>query len=195
MTTTPKASGLRTTGDQQPSIADLPPRLRLKTVIKAHVIGLAAQRSLSERSGVDLNTLDRACKGRRIAADPYLALCAAIGIDPVTGAPCAPHAVGKVLWCFLGYGLMGHRLLRKVDQRAAAAQAGLTHPLICGVEKGRSVSTESLLKICAWMGVHPEAHTTPLCAGVSRGNTRFTKQNQRPEALEEWNRKMEARYP
>jgi len=141
------------------------PRIRLKLAIRACGVTSKALQQLCKESGIDLHCIERALKGKAISADAYLSLCAATGIDPVNGKPCAPHQVGNIIWGFLGYGLKITRGLRYLSTRDAASLAGVSHTIIVGIEAGRMVSTASLLKICAFMNVHPEGYTTPLCAG------------------------------
>lgn len=157
-----------------------PAILRLRQPLKDQCRSYAAH-DLAELTGVPFNVIHRACTGRAIGAEPYLILCAAIGIDPANGSPCEPRRVGNILWGYLGWDLMRHRLERGLDQRAAAKLAGLTHPVICRLEAGRAVSIESLTKICFLIGKHPASYTVLLCSARRQsftGNSSFTKQNQ-----------------
>jgi Flp pilus assembly CpaE family ATPase len=98
--------------------------------------------------------------GKPINAGAYLALCGAAGIDPVDCA-CRPAKAVSSTALFITRGV------RRVDQRSAAKLIGVS----CRVEAGKPVSIANTMKVCAFIGVHPDGYTTPLdcpCVVVSR---------------------------
>ena len=90
-------------------------------------------------------------------------LCAATGIDPVDGRPRSAKALSpNVVWWLLSGALYITRHLKKLDQRSAADVIGISAASVCRVEQGQPVSIGVMLKVCAFIGVHPFGYTAPL---------------------------------
>lgn len=124
------------------------------------------------RAGVTPRQVAMARAGKPIAAGAYLALCAAAGINPVDGK-CRPVKCvsSNVVWWLLSAALYITRGLRRLDQRSAAKAIGVSPSTICRVEAGKPVSITNMIKVCAFIGVHPDAYTMPVrcaCGTVSR---------------------------
>ncbi|MGO9399737.1 MAG: helix-turn-helix domain-containing protein [Xanthobacteraceae bacterium] len=101
--------------------------------------------------------------GKPINAGAYLALCGAAGIDPVDGASRPIKTVSaNVVWWLLSAALYITRGLRRLDQRAAAKAIGVSPSTVCRVECGKPVSIGNLVKVCAFIGVHPDGYTVPV---------------------------------
>jgi DNA-binding Xre family transcriptional regulator len=117
----------------------------------------AAAVEIADRTGPEMRRLVfRARAGRPINAGAFLAICAAIGIDPVDGSSRAPRAVpARVAWRMVGVGLSIARRLRRQDLRSAAKVIGISASTLCRIEAGDAVSVESLLALCRYIGVHP----------------------------------------
>ena len=96
-------------------------------------------------------------------AGAYLALCAAVGIDPIDGKPRhVKELSSNVVWWLLSGALHITRSLKKLDQRTAAKVIGISPATVCRVELGQPVSIGVLIKVCAFIGVHPDGYTAPL---------------------------------
>jgi hypothetical protein len=129
-------------------------------------MGLACQAGVTPRQASFART------GKAINAGSYLALCAASGIDPVDGKSRPAKVLSpNVVWWLLSGALYITRHLKKLDQRAAAEAIGISAASVCRVECGQPVSIGVVLKVCAFIGVHPDGYTAALgypCGVVSR---------------------------
>jgi len=135
----------------------------------------AALDSVAQRAGVQSRLASMARAGKPVNAGAHLALCAATGINPVDGTSRPIKQLSpNVVWWLLAGALYITRSLRKLDQRAAGKVIGVSPATVCRVERGQPVSIGVLIKICAFIGVHPDGYTAPLvCPSeiVSRGTS------------------------
>jgi DNA-binding XRE family transcriptional regulator len=140
--------------------------LRVSAVSPESFAAIAAQAVVTRRQVA----LARA--GKPINAGAYLALCGAVGVDPVDGSPRPVKAISSnVAWWLLSAALYITRSLRRLDQRSAAKLIGVSPSTVCRVESGKPVSIAAMAKACAFIGVHPDGYTAPLgcpCAAVTR---------------------------
>jgi DNA-binding XRE family transcriptional regulator len=119
--------------------------------------------AVAKRAGVPSKLASMARAGKPINAGAYLALCAAIGIDPVDGKPRPTKRLSPTMaWWLLASALFVTRSLKKLDQRAAAKVIGISPATVCRVERGQPVSIGVLIKICRFVGAHPDDYTAPL---------------------------------
>jgi DNA-binding XRE family transcriptional regulator len=103
----------------------------------------------------------RARAGKPINAGAYLALCGAVGLDPVDGSPRPIQRVpAHVSWPAVGAGLKIIRQLRGQDQRSAAKAIGISAATLCRVEAGDAASVDTLLAVCSFIGTHPDHYST-----------------------------------
>lgn len=140
--------------------------LRVSAVSPESWAAVAAQAAVTRRQVA----LARA--GKPINAGAYLALCGAVGVDPVDGSPRPVKAISSnVAWWLLSAALYITRGLRRLDQRSAAKVIGVSAATVCRVECSKPVNIVNMLKVCAFVGVHPDGYTAPLgcpCAAVTR---------------------------
>jgi DNA-binding XRE family transcriptional regulator len=123
----------------------------------------AALKRLAVETGVLPRQVSSARVGKPIGAGAYLALCGAVGIDAVDGSLRPPKMVSaSVIWWVLSAALYVTRNLRRLDQRSAAKLMGISPATVCRVECGKPVSIEAMIKVCAFVGVHPDGYTAPL---------------------------------
>jgi DNA-binding XRE family transcriptional regulator len=119
---------------------------------------------IADRVGADMRGAilrARARAGKPINAGAYLALCGAIGLDPVDGsARQMKHVPAHVAWPMVGAGLRIARRLRHQDQRSAARVIGISAATLCRVEAGDAASVETLLAVCKFIGTHPDHYST-----------------------------------
>jgi hypothetical protein len=122
----------------------------------------AAAVEIADRAGADMRRhVFRARAGKPINAGAFLALCGAIGVDPVDCSPRAPRRVSaRIEWRLVGAGLRIVRLVLRQDQRSAAKAIGISAATLCRVEAGDAVSVQTLLAVCAFIGVHPEHYAS-----------------------------------
>lgn len=134
--------------------------------------------AVARRAGVQSKLASMARAGKQINAGAHLALCAATGIDPVDGKSRPVKDLSpNVAWWLLSGALYITRSLKKLDQRAAAKVIGISPATVCRVESGQPVSIGVLLKVCAFVNVHPDGYTAPLVCPpeiVSRGTSTET---------------------
>jgi DNA-binding Xre family transcriptional regulator len=133
---------------------------------------------IANRAGVTPRQASLARAGKPVKAGAYLALCAVTGVDPVAGTSRPVRIISpNVVWWLLSGALYITRSLKKLDQRAAAEAIGISAASVCRVECGQPVSIGVLLKVCAFIGVHPFGYTAPLVCPpgvVSRGTATET---------------------
>jgi transcriptional regulator with XRE-family HTH domain len=129
--------------------------------------------AIARQAGVSPKLVSLARAGKPINAGAYLAVCAAIGIDPVDGKRRPVQQIKpSLVWWQLSAALHIIRSLKKLDQRAAAKVIGVSPATVCRVERVQPVSIGVLIKVCAFIGVHPFGYTAPLVCPpeiVSRG--------------------------
>jgi len=134
--------------------------------------------AIGRRASVASRQVSMARAGKPVNAGAYLALCAATGIDPVDGTPRPLKELSpNVVWWLLSGALYITRHLKKLDQRAAAEAIGISAASVCRVERGQPVSIGVMLKVCGFIGVHPDGYTAPLVCPpeiVSRGTSTET---------------------
>jgi transcriptional regulator with XRE-family HTH domain len=123
--------------------------------------------AIARQAGVSPKLVSLARAGKPINAGAYLAVCGAIGINPVDGMP-APVKQLKpsLVWWQLSAALYITRALKKLDQRAAAKVIGVSPATVCRVERGQPVSIGVLIKTCSFIEVHPDGYTAPLVCPV-----------------------------
>jgi hypothetical protein len=135
--------------------------------------------ALAAEAAVTPRQASMARAGKPINAGAYLALCGAVGVDPCDGTPRPIKAVSAdVIWWLLSAALYITRGLRQLDQRSAAKAIGVSPSTVCRVECGQPVSIGNMIKVCAFIGVHPDGYTAPLncpCIVVSRGTPTETR--------------------
>jgi DNA-binding XRE family transcriptional regulator len=137
-----------------------------RSALAAALIEVASSPSaaveIADRAGPDMRGhVFRARSGKPINAGAFIALCGAVGIDPVDGSARPPRRVpARITWPMVGAGLRVVRRLRHQDQRSAAKTIGISPATLCRVEAGDAVSVDTLLAVCAFIGVHPEHYTS-----------------------------------
>jgi DNA-binding Xre family transcriptional regulator len=136
----------------------IPPRAMLAAALGELAASPAAAVEIADRAGCGMRgRVFRARAGKPINAGAFLALCGAVGIDPVDGSIRTPKRVpAQVAWPMVGASLRIVRLVLRQGQRSAAKTIGISPATLCRVEAGDAVSVETLLAVCAFMGVHPD---------------------------------------
>jgi transcriptional regulator with XRE-family HTH domain len=123
--------------------------------------------AIARQARVSPKLVSLARAGKPINAGAYLALCAAIGIDPLNGEMRPVKELSpNVVWWQLSAALYITRALKKLDQRAAAKVIGVSPATVCRVERGQPVSIGVLIKTCSFIEVHPDGYTAPLVCPV-----------------------------
>ena len=144
----------------------------LAQALQAQASTAAALVAIARRAEVTPRQVSLARAGKPISAGGYLALCGAVGIDPVDDGARAVKAVSpNIVWWLLSAALYITRALRRLDQRSAAKAIGVSPSTVCRVEAGKPISAAAVIKVCAFIRVHPDGYTAPpnfLCLAVSR---------------------------
>jgi transcriptional regulator with XRE-family HTH domain len=150
----------------------------LSNVLQSSASSWAALDAIAGEAGVMSRQVSLARAGKPVDAGAFLALCAVTGVDPVGGASRPARTLTpNVAWWLLSWALYTTRALKKLDQRAAAEAIGISAASVCRVETSHPVSIGVLLKVCAFIGVHPFGFTAPpvcLPESVSRGTSTET---------------------
>ena len=136
--------------------------------------GLAAT---ADQAGVSRRQASLARAGKPISAGSYLALCGSVGLDPMDGLPRPVKSVAPIIeWWLLSAALYITRGLQELDQRRAANLIGTSAATVCRIEAGHSMSIGNMVKVCRFIGVHPDGYTAPhaACDVVSRETTTET---------------------
>lgn len=115
---------------------------------------------LARAWGVDGRLARRAARGIPVNVSVYLQLCAAAGIDPVTGEPVIvdgplPALDPNRLAIKVLLALIAGQSLRKL-----AKAWRVEYTAINRAKHGLPVNVENFLKICAGLGVHPHSVLT-----------------------------------
>jgi DNA-binding Xre family transcriptional regulator len=137
----------------------------LSEALRARIpdLPLSALNEFARQAGVPPKLASLARKGKSVNTGAHLALCAAVGIDPVDGrSRPVKQLSSNVVWWLLSGALYITRNLKKLDQRAAAEAIGISAASVCRIECGQPVSIGVLLKVCAFIGVHPDGYAAPL---------------------------------
>lgn len=125
--------------------------------------------ALAARAGVtigDVRLAERGREGRRVSADCYLRLCAALGVRPflsetqvglVRSFEARADGPGVLSFSFLGMVTRAERLDRRHSVRDAAEWSGLSPATISVAEGGHAVSIETVVKLAAYVG-KPASH-------------------------------------
>jgi len=106
-----------------------------------------------------------ACR-RPVGIDPWLAWCARLGLDPVTGnqagrgVPAFSH--GAFLWWYFGAGVIGSRLVRNWSQALLASRAGISKATLSRLESATPMSVATVAAVCRVLDLHPHGYCSPL---------------------------------
>jgi DNA-binding XRE family transcriptional regulator len=132
-------------------------------------------KALAAQAGVSVRQVALGRTGKPIGAGVYLALCGAVGVDPVDGTRRPVKSVSAAIaWWLLSAALYITRRLRQLDQRSAAKVIGVSPATVCRVESGKPVSIAALIKVSAFIGVHPDGYTVPAAACTRATVSRVT---------------------
>lgn len=120
--------------------------------------------ALAKVAGVDGIYARRAAKGIAINVVAYLKLCAALGLDPVSGDPSLIEPYdGELQWNYVGLALKGQRFLREhTIAEAKKVIGGISDATISRVENGQECSIEHFLSICIYLNRHPYSLLAPM---------------------------------
>jgi transcriptional regulator with XRE-family HTH domain len=65
----------------------------------------------------------------------------------------------------VGAALSITRRLRRLDQRRAAKAIGTSPSTVCRLEACKPISIANMVKVCRFIGVHPDGYTAPRVTG------------------------------
>ena len=147
-----------------------------------HMAGLRLEREaecrLAEVAGVSLRVWRRAACAHPVAVDAHMAICAVLFLDPVwIKASTAPRPAGPVCWATLGAGVRVTREMRGHGVREAAKAAGVSAATVSRCENGRVLSFDGLVRLAAYVGLHPRRCGAPEKPGTAPGSTGNTHCN------------------
>lgn len=119
-------------------------------------------------TGIEPRLIRRAVVGQQVNASTHLRLCAAIGIDPVTGNVAATKHVGDLHRTSLGSALRMRRIVDKLRREPAAKQIGVSYATLRRLEYGEPVFIEAVLAACRWLDRHPYEFCSPYISRETR---------------------------
>jgi hypothetical protein len=131
-------------------------------------LGKLALERIDPRDKVVTRRCYMALRGRHeLSAAEYLSVCAHLGIDPMTQAPAAsgdypkgmPEYRGELVWSLVGMGALGKRALDGLTMEQAGRRIGISAASLSRVCRGDVMSANIFLKVCAWIGKHPNEMT------------------------------------
>lgn len=113
-------------------------------------------------ANVDPGIARRAAAEQPIKASDALALLAAVGRDPVTRAIMPPRRVGKFDHLALALGVILKMQTKSQSIRAAAKAMDVSPRAITRLLDGDVVSIVTVIKACAYLGIHPLDQCEPV---------------------------------
>lgn len=120
--------------------------------------------ALAREYGVDGHLGRRAASGKDVNADAYLKLCAAAGIDPMTGAKAERRRIEDLAWGLLGIKvlacLIGGWGETDLTMRAAAKKWRVSLVTVSRAKAGQPIGVDNFLALCRAMHVHPHLFLT-----------------------------------
>jgi len=118
--------------------------------------------------------------GRPVAIDPWLAWCARLGLDPVTGKRAGKgiptFSQGEFLWWYFGAGVIGSRMVRNWSLDVLASRTGLSKATLSRMESATPVSVASVAAVCRGLDLHPHGYCSPLPFRVAPPVARVSRQ-------------------
>jgi hypothetical protein len=131
---------------------------KLRTVIKA----LTPEERAGLGDGLPSFVDGSGSYSYRIDASDFLMLCARVGIDPLTGERLTPITKpGALCLSSIGAGCAVQRGIRGLTREQACAEIGIGRATLWRLETKQSVSVESILAVCEFIGVHPFGYLAP----------------------------------
>lgn len=110
---------------------------------------------IADYVGVKPRTARRAAKGLPVSASAALSLCAAIGLDPMTGEDIVPRKIGRHDTATMASAIAIAMDLRDHTGRDAAAAMDLSPPAVTRLRRGDPVSIATLIKAYRYLNRHP----------------------------------------
>lgn len=139
----------------------------------------AERHEIAERSGVPVGIINKAAGRRPISANHLLRLCAAIGLDPMTGQSIERRQAADIDRNALAIAIKLTMKLRGHSQRKAAESVNTTNTTWHRLINEAPVTIDSVLAGTRYVGRHPFDYLIP--ADVSRetnGETSSRSNNQ-----------------
>lgn len=134
--------------------------------------------------GIDGRGARRAAEGKDVPPTVYLQLCAALGLRPMTFAPCHPRKIPEIDWQRVGIkislafiGTPEQPVPEGFTMRVAAKKWGISLTVLARMKAGNSASTDSLLRLCDALDWDPHDFLTLVPADVSQNHVAEQQQD------------------
>lgn len=131
------------------------PAARLMQAIRSETQDRQSFIDLCKGYGIAGMVAAYAYTGRPISASNWLAVCAALGVDPLDFHRKPARKLPAFNWPMLKYGMMLARERDSLTLRETAKRAGMETTAVTRVLKGQAVGVEHMLAACAFIRVHP----------------------------------------
>lgn len=153
---TPSTAGARMRARERDGLA----RAAAKVAAALRAMDDAQRNRLCRAAGVPRSVLDHASSQGRGNAEAHMALCFALGIDPVNGSDRtpAPRPI-EIYWPLFATAVALKRAGLGLNIRDGARAAGVSVAVMSRAENQFVLSAAMMFKLCAWVGVHPEIYT------------------------------------
>lgn len=141
---------------------------------KMLALKLDGRLALAAKAGVPAGIAMLAAS-RIVNAEAFLSLCHATGIDPVTGE--AREIIIRPIiidWQQFALAVRMRRAYPWTDIRTAAKRAKVSMATFSRAANGHPLSIGSMLKLCAYAGVHPDLYAQPRPTGQEAYHTALT---------------------
>jgi DNA-binding Xre family transcriptional regulator len=120
----------------------------------------AAVKEFADQWQIDGRLARRAAKGIPINASTFARLCAAVGLDAITGRPSKPEAVTEIDWRLVSAMALMAQIERSLTVRTAAEAWKLSTAAVVRLREGDPVNVENFLAFCKAMGCKPAKFRT-----------------------------------
>lgn len=133
--------------------------------------------ALGEAAGVPEALVLRAIQGRAINAKAHVRLCAALQLDPATGAHAVPLTAGEFDWIMFALAIKARRFKSEREGirpglRPFAKHVGTSLTTLSRAENNYPISAEGMIAICRAIDAQPFDFLKPVQPCVSRVTTR-----------------------
>lgn len=107
---------------------------------------------------IDGRLARRAAKAIEVNASTYLRLCAAIGIDPVSGKKAPSQALTEIDWRLVSAMALMAQITNNLSIRKAAERWHLPTPALVRIRDGEPVGIDNFLKFCRACDIAAHPH-------------------------------------
>lgn len=135
----------------------------------------AAVADFARRWGIEGRPARRAAEGKEVDISTHLKLCAALGLDPLTGNGIEPCQIDNVDWNRVGIqlqlafiGTPDKPVAPSFTMRVASKKWGIPLAPLARMKAGSPASAENFFKVCDALTLHPHVFLKSVPAPVNQ---------------------------